>query len=102
MMSGTTREATRRSAAEPGYRGDRAGSGSGLEADLVAEGLELVEVGAFLALGIDPLVIEVGSQVVVAGGGSDSRCQMITRMERPIAFFLPRRRAMRPARAMTV
>src|SRR3954451_9896272 len=69
MMSGTAGGGTRRSAAEPGYRGDGLGSGGGLDGDLVAEGFELVDVGAFLAFGVDPLVVEVGSEVVVAGLG---------------------------------
>ena len=45
------------------------------------------------------VVVEVRAEVVEAGlVGRLSRCQMITRMDRPtatMAFFLPRRRAMR-------
>lgn len=57
-----------------------------------------MDVVAFLAFGVDAAVVEVGAEVVVAGVGVDSRCQTITRMDRPtatMAFFAPRRRAMR-------
>jgi hypothetical protein len=58
----------------------------------------LTDVGAFLALGADAGVVEVGAEVVEAGVGVGRRCQTVIRIERPTAtmsFFLPRRRAMR-------
>jgi len=70
----------------------------GLEGDLVAEGFELTDVVAFLAFGSDAGVVVVGSEVGKTASSSDSRCQTMTRMERPTAttaLFLPRRRAMR-------
>jgi len=44
-----------------------------VEGDLVAPGLELVEVVSLAAFGVDPLVVEVGSEVVVAGLGDAVR-----------------------------
>ena len=75
-----------------------AGSGGGFEGDLVAQGLELADVVALGAVGVDAGVVEAGAQVVEATVGSASRCQTITRMERPtatMARLAPRRRAMR-------
>jgi hypothetical protein len=69
-----------------------------LEGDLVAEGLELADVVALGAFGTDPGVVEASAEVVEVGLWSDSRCQAMTRMDRPtatIARFLPRRRAIR-------
>src|SRR5690348_13744818 len=45
------------------------GLGGGFEGDLVAEGLELAEVGAHLAAVADVGVVEVRAEVVVAGLG---------------------------------
>jgi hypothetical protein len=90
---------TRRSAAEPGpSSGWVSALGGGLEGDLVAERFELADVVALGALSVDAGVIEAGAQVAEAGGGSASRCQTMTRMERPtatMARLVPRRRAMR-------
>jgi hypothetical protein len=69
-----------------------------LEGDLVAEGLQLAEVVALGALGVDAGVVEAGAEVAEAGVGSASRCQTMTRMDRPtatMALLVPRRRAMR-------
>jgi hypothetical protein len=60
--------------------------------------LELADVVALGGLGVDAGVVEAGTEVVIAGLGSASRCQTMTRMERPtatMAFLVPRRRAMR-------
>ncbi len=73
-------------------------SGGGFEGDSVAEGFELADVVAPLAFRADAVIVEPGAEVVEAGLGSDSRCEMMTRMKRPtatMAFFFPRRRAMR-------
>src|SRR5215217_3809613 len=61
---------TRRSAAKPGPgRVCGAGLGGGLKGDLVAERLELAEMVALGALGVDAGVVEAGAQVVEAGVG---------------------------------
>ena len=73
-------------------------SGRAFEDDFVSEGFELADVVAPAAFGVDAGVVEVAAEVGVTGVGSASRCQMMTRMDRPMAttaFFLPRRRAMR-------
>ena len=73
-------------------------SGGAFEDDGVAEGFELADVLAAKAVGVDAPGVEVRAEVGVAGSGSESRCQMMTRMERPtatLAFLEPRRRAMR-------
>jgi hypothetical protein len=73
-------------------------SGSRGQGDGVAEGLELADVGAGLAVGVDAAGVVVGAQVVEAGGGSASRCQTITRMDRAMAtraLSLPMRRTRR-------
>jgi hypothetical protein len=73
-----------------------------LEGDCVAEGFELADVVAFLAVWADAGVVEVRAQVVEVVSGSASRCQMLMRMERPtatIARFLPRRLAIRRYRS---
>ena len=44
-------------------------SGRGFEGDLVAEGLELPDVVALLAVGADAGVVELGAEVVEAGVG---------------------------------
>ena len=44
-----------------------AGSGGGLEGDLVAEGLELADVVALGAFGTDPGVVEANAEVVDVG-----------------------------------
>ena len=70
----------------------------GFEGDHVAEGFELADVAAYLAFGCDAGVVEVGADSRMRASGSDRRCQTMIRMERPtatMAFFLPRRRAMR-------
>jgi hypothetical protein len=74
------------------------GSGGGFEGDLVAERLQLAEVVALATLGVAGGVVEPRAEVAEAGGGWASRCQTITRMERPtatMARLVPRRRAMR-------
>jgi hypothetical protein len=76
-----------------GVGGDRR-SGCGFEGDFVAEGFELSDVVAAFGRGVDVAVVEVGTEVVEAGVGWASRCQMITSSDRPtatMAFFLPRR-----------
>ena len=50
-------------------RGNGCGSGGGFEGDLVAEGFELADVVALLAVGVDAAVVEVGAEVVEAGFG---------------------------------
>jgi len=50
--------------------GGRLWSGGGLEGDLVAEGLELVDVGSFPAFGVGALVEKAGAEVGVAGFGT--------------------------------
>src|SRR5215218_7499654 len=56
---------TRRSAAEPGPSSwVRAVSGGGFEGDGVAEGLQLADVIAPGALGVDAGVVEAGAQVL--------------------------------------
>ena len=45
------------------------GSGGWFDGDLVAEGFELVDVGALASFGVDAFVEEVAAQVVVAGIG---------------------------------
>jgi hypothetical protein len=58
----------------------------------------LADVVASLGEGVDVVVVVIGAELEEAGSGSAWRCQMITSMERPtatMAFFLPRRRAMR-------
>ncbi len=62
----------------------------------------MADVGLLDAFGSATLVVEVRTEIVEVGVGSDSRCQMMTRIERPtatIAFFLPRRWAMRRYRS---
>jgi hypothetical protein len=68
-----------------------------LEGDLVAERFELTNVVALLAVGVDAGVVEARAKVVEAAVGSASRCQTMTRMERPTATMarLVPRRAMR-------
>jgi hypothetical protein len=69
-----------------------------LEGDLVAERFELADVVALAAISVATGVVEARAKVVEAAVGSASRCQTITRMERPtatMAFLVPRRRAMR-------
>jgi hypothetical protein len=51
--------------AQPGT--GEAQSGCGLQGDLEAEGFELADVVACLAVRADAVVVEVGAQVVVAG-----------------------------------
>ena len=63
-----------------------------------AEGPELAEVVADLAVAADLGVVEVGAEVAEPGGRSDSRRKMMTRMDRATAvraLRLPRRRAIR-------
>jgi hypothetical protein len=77
---------------------DAAGSGGRFEGDLVAQGLELADVVALGALAVVAGVVQASTEVVIAGLWSASRCQTMTRMERPtatMAFLVPRRRAMR-------
>ena len=53
---------------------------------------------ASLGEGVDVVVVVIGAELEERVSGSARRCQMITSMERPtatMAFFLPRRRAMR-------
>ena len=60
--------------------------GGGAEGDVVAEGFELANVVAFLGVWVDVFVVVVGAQIVEARRrSSESRCQTITRMERPTA-----------------
>src|SRR5829696_6416765 len=59
--------AAQRSRVQSGWMG--AGSGGGLEGDLVAEGFELADVVALGAVGVDAGVVEAGAQVTEAGGG---------------------------------
>jgi len=62
------------------------------------ERFELANVVTSAAAAVGAAVVEPGAEVGVAGAGSDSRCQMITRMERPmvtLALLAPRRRAIR-------
>jgi hypothetical protein len=69
-----------------------------LQGDPVAEGFQLADVVALGTFGVDAGVVEAGSKIVIAGGGSASRCQTMIRMERPtatMARLVPRRRAMR-------
>ena len=69
-----------------------------MEGDLVAERFELAEVVALGALGVDAGVVEAGARSWKRASGSASRCQLMTRMERPtatMARLAPRRRAMR-------
>jgi hypothetical protein len=61
------------------------GSDGGLEGDGVAEGFELADVVALAAFGVDAGGVEPRAEVVEAASGSDSRCQAMTRMERPVA-----------------
>ncbi|MDQ2873543.1 MAG: hypothetical protein M3Y33_01390 [Actinomycetota bacterium] len=44
-------------------------SGCGLEGDFVAEGLELADVRALPALGVDALVVEITAEIGVMGVG---------------------------------
>jgi hypothetical protein len=71
--------------------------GAGLEDDLLAgEVFELADEVALAASLIDLGGVEVGSEILVAGCGSASRCQTMVRTELPtatIARCLPRRRA---------
>jgi hypothetical protein len=74
------------------------GSGGRLQGDGVAEGLQLADVVALVAVGVDVAVVEVGTEIVETSVGSASRCQQMIRMERPTATtarLAPRRRAMR-------
>jgi hypothetical protein len=60
--------------------------------------LELADQVAFLAVRVAVGLVEVGTQIAVAGLGSASRCHTMVRMELPTATrarFLPRRLAMR-------
>jgi len=69
-----------------------------LEGDGVAEGFELADVVALLAFGADAGVVKSEPRSWKLAPGLDSRCQTMTRIERPtatMAFFLPRRLAMR-------
>ena len=77
-------------------------SGGGFEGDPVVEGLELADVVAPGTFGAEVVVVEVAAEVVEAGRGSDSRCQMMTRMDRATAtraLSLPMRLAKRRYRA---
>ena len=69
------------------------------EGDGVAEGFELADVVAFLDLWVCVFGEVIGTEVGEVGVlVQASRCQAMTRMERPTATtarFLPRRRAMR-------
>ena len=65
---------------------------------MVAECFEASDVAAFLGGGRDVAVVVVGAEVFNRVSGSASRCQVITRIERPVAtmaFFFPRLRAIR-------
>ena len=78
------------------------GSGGGLEGDGVAEGFELADVAALAPFGVDTGGVEARAEVVKLGVGSESRCQVMTRMDRPMATMArlePRRRAMRRYRS---
>jgi hypothetical protein len=73
-----------------------------VEGDLVAEGFQVVDVVADGPLRAAAGVVAAGAEVDEVGLGSDSRCQPMTRMERPpatMAFFLPRRRPIRRYRS---
>src|SRR5215216_7013345 len=59
--------AAERSRVQAGWMG--AGSGSRYEGDPVAQGLQLADVVAFGALGVDVGVVKAGAQVVVAQVG---------------------------------
>src|SRR5512133_2410110 len=64
---------TRRSAVKPGPVRVGAGSGGGFEGDLVAQGLELADVVALGAVGVDAGVVEAGAEVTEAGAGVDQQ-----------------------------
>jgi hypothetical protein len=77
-------------------------SGGRFEGDLVAEDLQLADVVAPGALRTKAGVVAADAQSWNRTVGSASRCQTITRMDRPtatIARLLPRRRAIRRSRA---
>src|SRR5215213_6316139 len=63
--------AAQRSRVQSGWMG--AGSGGGLEGDLVAEGLQLADVVALGAVGVDAGVVEAGAEVTEAGVGVDQQ-----------------------------
>ena len=68
--------------------------GGGFEGDPVAHGGELGDVVAQPALGGDSVGVVVGAEVAKRAAGLESRCQMMTRMERATAtraLSLPRR-----------
>ncbi len=70
----------------------------GFGGDVVAEGFALSDVVALLGCGVDLAVVVVGAEVDEAGLGAERTCQIAASMGRPtatMAFFFPRRRAMR-------
>jgi hypothetical protein len=60
------------------------GPGSQYEGDPVAQGLQLADVVALGALGVDVGVVKAGAQVVVAQVGSASRGQTMTRIDKAV------------------
>jgi hypothetical protein len=71
-----------------------------VQGDLVAEGLKVADVVADGALGAAAGVVEVGPRSTKSTAGSDSRCQMMVRMERPTATMALHPAACDPSRSL--
>ena len=77
-------------------------SGGGVDGHVQAEGVELAEVAADIAVAAGLLVVPAGARSVNLAAGSARRGQMMIRIERPtahMALVAPRRRVSRRSRS---